>query len=125
MKYTDLIFQFGKFTVTHQWDKLGDIITDDFYMKSDINHIIGADKFIEFERARSLILCHETLHIFESIDASKYFHIYKITYIEPALYEMTAHETIGIKNDLIYYSIRDGSFSNMPTEIVNRSTLKN
>ena len=124
MKYSDLIFQFSKYTVTHQWDKLRELIADDFYMKSHINHVVGADKFIEFERNRSLTLCHETLHVFESIDKAKYNHIYKITYIEPVFYEMTNHQILGIENDLISYSIRNGCCSDMPVELVNRSTLK-
>ncbi|NRA88889.1 MAG: hypothetical protein HRU28_16215 [Rhizobiales bacterium] len=124
MKYFDLIFLFGKYTVTNEWDKLRELITDDFYMTSAINHVIGADNYIEFERNRSLIFCQETLHFFESVDKTEYYHIYKITYIEPTVYEMIAHETFGIKNNLISYAVRDGNFSDMPTELLNRSTLK-
>ena len=93
-------------------------------MQSCINHVVGADNFIQFERNRSLTFCYEILHVFESVDKTEYFHIYKITYIEPFFFEMEVHDTLGVRDGLVCYSIRTGNFDVMPAELLKRSTPK-
>ncbi|MGL1920824.1 MAG: hypothetical protein OCD03_07340 [Hyphomicrobiales bacterium] len=114
MKHADLISRFTNIGRNHQWDKLNDLLTVDFYFKSSLNYVSGAKNFIEFERNRNIISCFETLHLFESYDECKYYHIYNLIYLDPEYFVLPVHETICVKDNLVSCSILNAEFETTP-----------
>lgn len=120
MEHLELVTQFCNIARSHRWDLLANLLADDFYFLSAINRVDGAENYVEFERNRTIISTHDTLHLFKSNDGLEYFHIYKATIIDPIYFSIDYHEVIGVKNEQIQYSILTTKLDEFPKPILDR-----
>lgn len=120
MEHLELVTQFCNIGRTHRWDLLKNLLAEGFYFESGLRYIEGAQNYIDFEQRCTLVSTFETLFLFSSKNGEEYYHIYELTTYNPIYFTAEYHETIGVKNDLIQYSILTADSEEFPEVILNR-----